>query len=153
MNITQRPVPSSATAARASRPSRSRRRLAHVLATLAAMAAALVGVTATATPAHAATSVAGCFRSATPGMSIAGVGVQLQAWTTSGWSTIWSGSLPQSQCVSVNTPYHSSYYLRYAVNYSRFGATWYGTSPYNATPGYGAVNVGTGVVQCAGCYF
>lgn len=151
MNTTQRPVPSSAVD-QADRPSRSRRRIAHVLATLAAVAAALVGVTATAMLAHAATSVSGCFRSATPGMSIAGVGVQLQAYGTGGWFTIWSGSLPQSQCVSVSTPYHSSYYLRYAVNYTRFGATWYGTSPYNATPGYGAVNVGTGIVRCAGCY-
>jgi hypothetical protein len=55
MNTTQRPVPSSAVD-QADRPSRSRRRIAHVLATLAAVVAALVGVTATAMPAHAATS-------------------------------------------------------------------------------------------------
>jgi uncharacterized membrane protein len=84
-------------------------------------------------------------------MSIEGVGVQLQAYTTQGWWTVWSGTLPRSQCVTVNTPNLTGYYTKFVVNYSRFGATWVGQTPLMALPGYQRVHLGTGVVQCYGC--
>jgi hypothetical protein len=128
------------------------RRLARLVSALLTIVVTFLGVTLSATPAHAATSVTGCFRSAGSGLSIEGVNVYLQAYTNQGWVNIWSSTLPRSQCVSVNTSYYSGYYLRYVVDQSRFGARWFGVSPYNATPGRGAVHVGTGTVNCIGCW-
>lgn len=129
------------------------RRTARFVATFAVVAASLLGITLSATPAHAATTTGGCFRSSSAGMSVEGVPAQLQAWTNQGWYTVWSGAIPRSGCVSVNTYNVRNYYLRFAVNYSRYGATWYGTSPYNATPGNGSVHLGTTTVYCSGCHF
>jgi hypothetical protein len=111
-------------------------------------------IAATATPADAAGSVVGCFKSASTAANVVGIPVQLQAFDPSigTWVTVATQNLGNNSCVAWTIgPALHPYYLRLAVNYQAYGAFWHGSSPLLAMPGNLQAHLGTGVVKCWGC--
>ncbi len=128
---------------------RLRRRITSVLLTLSMIAGTIA---ATATPAHAASSIQGCFRSSAPGYNVNGIPVEVQAYIGNGWyklGTITSGA---NGCASL--PIYGSlrdYHVRMVVNYRVGSAYFSGTSRLLALPGNLPANLGPVVVTCYGC--
>ena len=136
------------------------RRLANALVALSVFAGT---ITAIATPAEAASEVSACFTY--KGGSIADVPATLEVWLPGvGWyRTALSyplihidpaGILPPS-CTRMSL-YGAGYdlrgyYVRIVVNTRHQGYTWIGTPVKHATPGDGAVHLGSTAVACIGC--
>lgn len=123
-----------------------------VVGLLLALIASLGIGAATVAPAHAASYVQGCFRSATPGMGFAGTRVQLQYWNGGSWTSVWFGNLSSNGCASVNISGSlRNYYVQLVVSERVGSAYFYGVTPYYALPGTLRVDLGTGTVTCRGC--
>jgi len=133
------------------------RRLAG--AALLALGLSAGSLAANAVPAQAASYVEGCFKNATPGMNVQGLGVSAQAYWQGSWYPIWTGTLgaPVSygsplSCVYLNIgAANQSYPIRFVVSHRAYGATWSGVTPYTAPAGSGRWNIGNGTVTCVGC--
>ena len=109
-------------------------------------------IAATATPAHAASQISGCFRHYRGLGNIEGVTVELQAATIYGWVAIERTTLGSKGCVSWPIARGIQvYHLRIVANHRVSGMYFYGSSGITAGPGYGPVSVGTANVYCNGC--
>ncbi|HET9370701.1 MAG TPA: hypothetical protein VFO19_10660 [Vicinamibacterales bacterium] len=136
---------------------RLRRRLFSTLLALAVFAGTIVG---TARPAHAATLVFGCFRTAQGNQTLAaGTPVYLVIWIGNRWyNTGVNFPMDGSGCVWMPTNLYADYPQALYVNTGSAlgtftgGGTFWGFSEFYATPGSGFADLGTGLLyySCSG---
>jgi hypothetical protein len=123
---------------------RRRRALRRVAALVLSGALAVLGMTATATPASAATSVTYCFVNAYG---------QPYALSTTSWYVFYNGywhfmqedTTSRTGCSTINTYWYAGYHIM--VKAGTFGGRVYGDLPYIARPGSGQAYLGTGVAH------
>ena len=128
---------------------RLRRYLTSTLLAVCAVAGIIAGTTQ---PAHAATSVHGCFFYENGDVPADPITVQLLVWVGNGWRFLNSARMTNG-CVSI--PMTLGYEYHTAILYvhdQNFGGTIYGSSQYYADPGLEPDWVGFGILRytCAG---
>ncbi|MEO7275836.1 MAG: hypothetical protein ABIX28_14670 [Vicinamibacterales bacterium] len=129
---------------------RVRRRLIGALLAIAVSVGTIAG---TATPAHAASSMYGCFRMVN-GRTLPGLNVQVQFWTANTWLTLGTVATNATGCVylPLNGDLRNQY-VRFNVN-TQLGGTYLYSAPNvfipYAYPGNLPANVGTAWVTCSG---
>lgn len=125
---------------------------------LLALSVVVGTLAATATPANAASSVHGCFRSS-QGWDLWGVHASLAVWLPGlGWRTVASSPLGPNNFGSGNcvfwgpmTPDLQGYHWKVFVDYQANGVRFIGKLQPYAYPGDQPARLGTGVVTCYGC--
>jgi len=123
---------------------RRRRALRHALLVALSGVFVMLGMTATATPAEAATSVSYCFVN-NYGQPLDRETTTVWVWYNGGWTQVGTDRTGTNGCSSVNTYWYAGYYIR--VSPGTFTSRLRGELPLIARPGSGHVHLGTGVAH------